>query len=224
METQSTQPPASGPGGEGCSEEGWRNEVGVTNSWGHCWTFPWASDTFPAASSSHTCQTKCPLKEITFFPNDLLEKDHYFGNKVLFFFFSQQVHRKMLIFILFFPLHFHFFLSFSLSLFFFFLFHFQSLDPPVLPLNENVPLSGKLQGCVWVKPPRDVWPWAWWEQAFIHSEQLFFVWQSLNSPWYLPVLSYVSHSKHSLCFSAHKTAEVHPAQWTNYSALSRYLC
>lgn len=37
-------------------------------------------------------------------------------------------------------------------------------------------------------------------------------------------VSNVSHSKHSLCFLAHKTAEVHPVQWTNYSALSRYLC
>lgn len=55
-------------------------EVGVTNTWGPCWTFP-----FPAAFSSHTCQTKYPLKEITFFPNGLLEKITVLET-VLFFF------------------------------------------------------------------------------------------------------------------------------------------
>lgn len=112
-------------------------EVGVTNTWGHSWTFPWASATFPAASSSHTCQKKYPLKEITFFPNDLLEKNHHFGKSVGFlvvFFSIRALENADFYFI--FSLHFHFFLSFSLSFLFLIFFSFPfpksgSSGPPI---------------------------------------------------------------------------------------------
>jgi len=95
-----------------------------------------------------------------FFSDDLLEKVTILETE----FFSTGIGKKLIIF---FPSIFIF------SLIIFFLFHFQCLDPPVLPVNENVPPSGKLQGSVWGKPPRDVWPRAWWERTLIHSEQTF---------------------------------------------------
>lgn len=154
---------------------------------------------------------------MSFYSKDLLEKVTVL--ETAFFFFPKDIGK-------------HWFLSFCsffsiLSYILLFLFHFQCLDSPVLPVRENVPLSGKFQGCVWVKPPRDVWPRACWNRTFIHSEQTFFFLCVAVPEKFLVsacAVSNVSHSKHSLCFLAHKTAEVHPVQWTNYSALSRYLC
>lgn len=154
---------------------------------------------------------KCPFFLKTFWKRSLFWKLH--------FFFPQRTSENT---------DFYLFVLFSIiSYILLFLFHFQCLDSPVLPVRENVPLSGKFQGCVWVKPPRDVWPWACWNWTFIHSEQTFFFFFVAVPEKFLVsacAVSNVSHSKHSLCFLAHKTAEVHPVQWTNYSALSRYLC
>lgn len=85
---------------------------------------------------------------MSFFSKDLLEKVTVL--ETAFFFFPQRTSENT---------DFYLFVLFSIiSYILLFLFHFQCLDSPVLPVRENVPLSGKFQGCVWVKPPRDVWP------------------------------------------------------------------
>lgn len=201
--------PKSSPGGQGYITEAWRKPPWV-------WRWKWRIHGEPhwtGTFSNHTCQAQ-HLRKCHFFLKTFRKRSPFW--KLHFFFQRTSENTDFYLFVLF----------SILSYILLFPFHFQCLDSPVLPVRENVPLSGKFQGCVWVKRPRDVWPWACWNRTLIHSEQPFLFCVAVPEKFLVSAcaVSNVSHSKHSLCFLAHKTAEVHPVQWTNYSALSRYLC